>query len=91
MTPSSGGEQTRPLQLELYGRSYCHLCDEMLAALAPLREEFGFTVEVVDVDADAALEQRFGILVPVLMHADTELCHYHLDAAKVRAYLAKLS
>ncbi|MBK5106403.1 MAG: glutaredoxin family protein [Burkholderiales bacterium] len=63
----------------------------MLAALAPLREEFGFTVEVVDVDADAALEQRFGILVPVLMHADTELCHYHLDAAKVRAYLAKLS
>jgi len=86
-----GGEHKRLLQLKLYGRSYCHLCDEMLAALAPLGEEFGFTVEVIDVDTDPALEQRFGMLVPVLIHADTELCHYHLDAARVRAYLAKLS
>ena len=77
-------------QLTLYGRSYCHLCDEMLAALATLRGEFGFAVDVVDVDRNAALEQRFGTLVPVLMHAGTELCHYHLDAGKVRAYLVKI-
>jgi len=75
------------LRLTLYGRGYCHLCDEMLAALDTLRGEFGFAVDVVDVDSDTALEQRFGILVPVLMHAGTELCHYHLDAGKVRAYL----
>lgn len=78
------------LWLTLYGRSYCHLCDEMLAALAPLRQELGFAVDVVDVDRDEALEQRFGALVPVLMHADTELCHYHLDASKIRAYLIKI-
>ena len=78
------------LRLTLYGRSYCHLCDEMLAALASLRGECGFDVDVVDVDSDAALEQRFGTLVPVLMHAGTELCHYHLDAGKVRAYLVKI-
>ena len=79
------------LRLTLYGRSYCHLCDEMLAALASLRGEFRFAVDVVDVDSDAALEQRFGILVPVLMHAGTELCHYHLDAGKVRAYLGSVN
>jgi thioredoxin reductase (NADPH) len=78
------------LRLTLYSRSYCHLCDEMLAALATLRGEFGFAVDVVDVDSDAALEQRFGILVPVLTHAGTELCHYRLDAGKVRAYLVKI-
>ncbi len=78
------------LRLRPYGRSCCHLCDEMLAALGPLRDEFGFAIDAVDVDGDAALGQRFGTLVPVLMHADTELCHYHLDAAKVRAYLAKI-
>jgi len=84
--PSAGGRAT--LRLTLYGRGYCHLCEEMLAALAPLREEFGLAIDVVDVDSDAALEERFGALVPVLMHAGTELCHYHLDAGKVRAYLA---
>jgi len=61
----------------------------MLAALAPLRGEFGFALEVIDIDSDPDLEQRFDALVPVLMHADTELCHYHLNAGKVRAYLAK--
>jgi thiol-disulfide isomerase/thioredoxin len=78
------------LRLILYGRSYCHLCDEMLAAITALQEEFAFAVDVVDVDSDPILEQRFGNLVPVLVHADTELCHYHLDSGKVRAYLAKI-
>ncbi len=85
----SGSDGATP-RLTLYGRSYCHLCDEMLAALAPLLGEFGVAVDVVDVDSDAALERRFGTLVPVLLHADTELCHYHLDTAKVRAYFAKI-
>jgi hypothetical protein len=61
----------------------------MLAALEPLRIEFGFAVDVIEVDSDTALEQRFGALVPVLTHAGAELCHYHLDATKVRAYLVK--
>lgn len=78
------------MRLTLYGRNDCHLCDEMLAALDLLRGEFRFAVEVVDVDRDAALEQRFGTLVPVLMHAGTELCHYRLDAGKIRAYLAEI-
>lgn len=75
--------------LTLYGRSYCHLCDEMLDQLHLLRGELGFTVEVVDVDHDPALEKRFGDLVPVLMAGETELCHYHLDSDRVRAHCAE--
>jgi hypothetical protein len=85
LKPSASSGKT--LHFTLLGRNYCHLCDEMLAALSPLREEFGFTVDVIDVDRDAALEQRYGMFVPVLMHDEVELCHYHLDTAKVRAYL----
>ncbi len=87
MRSSGKGTDAR---LTLYGRGYCHLCDEMLAALEPLRREFSIDVDLVDVDCDAALEQRYGSLVPVLVHAGAELCHYHLDAAKVRAYLVKI-
>jgi thioredoxin reductase (NADPH) len=88
VSADAGGAATP--RLTLFGRSYCHLCDDMFAALAPLRSEFGFSVEVVDIDSDPVLEQRFDTLVPVLMHGDTELCHYHLDAGKVRAYLVKI-
>jgi hypothetical protein len=88
--PSGSARGTPRIQLTLFGRSHCHLCEEMLAGLEPLRMEFGFAVDVIDVDSDTTLEQRFGVLVPVLTHAGTELCHYHLDATKVRAYLAKI-
>ncbi len=76
-----------PPELTLYSRSWCHLCDDMLAGLRALPAGRPFLVTVIDVDADAALEQRFGDRVPVLMHGDRELCHYHLDVAAVTEYL----
>jgi thioredoxin reductase (NADPH) len=76
------------IELTLISRSYCHLCHDMAVALEPLAEEFGATVTVVDVDKDPALEARYDEWVPVLLHGDMELCHYHLDVAKTREYLA---
>jgi len=87
--------------LTLYSRRYCHLCDDMLAALDALRSEGGkggefsggFDVSVVDVDTDPELIARYDELVPVLV-GDTEniireLCHYRLDVTAVRAYLGE--
>jgi thiol-disulfide isomerase/thioredoxin len=76
----------------LYSRSWCHLCEDMLAALqklAPAGQPFD--VDVVDVDADPALVERFDELVPVLFGRldEPELCHYFLDEAAVRAYLER--
>ena len=76
------------IDLTLLGRSYCHLCHEMEVALAPLAEEFGASVTVLDVDSDPALEARYDQLVPALLHGEAELCHYFLDETKVREYLA---
>ena len=79
------------LHLTLFGRRYCHLCDDMLAALEAMRwDTVPFTVEVIDVDADPALEARFDELVPVLFGdlAAPELCHYFLDPAAVRAWIS---
>ncbi|CAB1369363.1 Glutaredoxin (fragment) [Denitratisoma oestradiolicum] len=60
----------------------------MLAALEALRGQHGFEVRVVDVDADPVLEARYDEWVPVLEAEGRELCHYFLDEAKVREYLA---
>jgi len=75
----------------LYSRSWCHLCDDMLAALLALQTDSQrFSVDVIDVDADPALVARFDELVPVLFGdlAQPELCHYFLDEAAVRRYVA---
>jgi thiol-disulfide isomerase/thioredoxin len=78
---------TKPAPLTLYGRAWCHLCDEMRAALGPLATEFGVQLEVVDIDADPVLEARYNERVPVLVCEGVELCHYHLDEGRVRAAL----
>lgn len=79
----------------LYARSYCHLCDDMLAALQALQSpQRAFTVAVVDIDAlagqgDSGPLDRFDELVPVLFGdlAAAPLCHYFLDEAAVRHWL----
>jgi hypothetical protein len=80
-------------RLRLYSRNYCHLCHDMLAALEALRGVPGtppFEIDVLDVDADPALEAKYDELVPVLADAEgRELCHYFLDAPKVLGYLAR--
>jgi len=76
------------IELTLLSRNYCHLCHDMEVALAPLAAEFDAQVNVIDVDANPALETKYDELVPVLLHGDVELCHYFLDTPKVREYLA---
>jgi len=76
------------IELTLISRGYCHLCHDMEVAIKPLAEEFGAQVTIVDVDANPDLEARYDELVPVLLHGETELCHYFLDEAKTREYLS---
>ena len=76
----------------LYSRGYCHLCQEMLDALQALQSAAQpFCVEVIDVDADPALVEKYDELVPVLFGdlAGPKLCHYFLDEGRVRQYLAQ--
>jgi hypothetical protein len=80
------------IHFTLYSRSWCHLCEDMLAALRAFmaREGLPYSVDVVDVDADPALVARFDELVPVLFGEDLdepELCHYFLDEAALRRHL----
>lgn len=81
----------------LYSRSYCHLCEDMLLELQHMLQvkQLKLDIQVVDVDADEALLEKYDELVPVLIGRDQsgnshELCHYHLDHTRVNTYLAAL-
>lgn len=78
------------MRLTLYSRTWCHLCDEMIAGLQPLQARFHFELEVIDVDSDAGLEALYGEDVPVLVHGGAELCRHRLDSRLVTDYLAKI-
>ena len=79
------------LELTLLVRAYCHLCDEMRVALQPLADAAGAQVIEIDIDANPALESRWGERVPVLLLGSVEqgheLGHHRLDAACVERAL----
>ena len=75
------------MRLTLMFREYCSLCHQMQAALQPYQAQYGFALDVVDVDADAALEAKYNELVPVLLHGEHEICHWFLEEDKLKAYL----
>lgn len=80
------------IKFTLYSRSWCHLCEDMLAALNAMQTDaLRFDVDVIDVDADEALVARFDELVPVLYGdlSEPELCHYFLDRDAVSAWIAR--
>lgn len=82
-------------KLTVLSRTYCHLCDDLIAALrAYLGTQGGdVAVEVVDIDAFPALEAVWGDKVPVLLAGEggqEEICHYFFDQARLDAYFAEV-
>ena len=73
------------IPLTLYMRQGCHLCEDMEKLVHELLEPGSFTLKLVDIDTDPALKSRFNEWVPVLEHADQEICHHFLDLKALRA------
>jgi thioredoxin reductase (NADPH) len=77
------------LELTLYYREQCHLCDAMRKALvAFIRNHPSVSWQEIDIDRDTGLIRRFDARVPVLCHGDTEICHYFFDESALIAVLA---
>ncbi|MBY0525431.1 MAG: glutaredoxin family protein [Gemmataceae bacterium] len=54
------------LRLIMFTRKGCHLCDDAWHLLEAARQKYGFLLESVDVDREAALLEKYGGKVPVI-------------------------
>ena len=77
------GNQT----LTLYVRAGCHLCDDMLQQLGSVQQQYDFSLNIVDIDADSFLKLRYGERVPVLAEGEKEICHYYFNQEAIVTYL----
>ncbi|HXU53710.1 MAG TPA: glutaredoxin family protein [Casimicrobiaceae bacterium] len=71
---------------------WCHLCDDMRAALAPIAALHGLAVVEIDIDTDPTLGAAYAERVPVLFAGDVaggrEICCGRLDRAALATALA---
>jgi predicted DCC family thiol-disulfide oxidoreductase YuxK len=69
-----------PPELTLYFHEWCHLCDDMRAALAPLVEAGRLRLREIDLESHPEFAPAYALRIPVLVGADgRELCHGRLD------------
>lgn len=55
------------LDITLYGREECGLCDKLRDAIRPLEQELNLTIHQVDIDSRSDWKQRFGLIIPLLV------------------------
>ena len=75
------------LDVVLYVREGCHLCDDFLVDLSLDLGPAYRDLSVVDVDHDPELAARYGLRVPVLEVTGQVACEGRYDAARVRRAL----
>ncbi len=77
------------MELVLYYREHCHLCDAMRKALLAFKgKQPAVDWREVDIDRDTDLIRAYDARVPVLCYGDVEICHYFFDETALRAALA---
>lgn len=78
-----------PLEVMLYTRPGCHLCDEAKSQIAPLLAEFGTRLHEVNIDADPALRERYNLDVPVIFLAGRKIAKHRVDLSQFRRQLVE--
>ena len=79
------------LSVILYTRPGCHLCDEMKDVIRRVAQHVPLALEEIDISADAELEARYRVEIPVLMIDGKKVAKYRIAEDDLRRILASRS
>ena len=68
------------MTVTLYSKPGCHLCEDVLERLQGMQSELRFTLEEVDITADAQLFARYRYEIPVVLKDGVEIARGAIDA-----------
>jgi glutaredoxin len=75
------------MEVVLYTKAGCHLCEVARQAIEPFREEFGFTFRVISLESDPALRERYALNIPVILLDGREVARHKVSPGEFRRKL----
>ncbi|MGB9434535.1 MAG: glutaredoxin family protein [Candidatus Acidiferrum sp.] len=75
------------LEVTVYTRPGCHLCEEAKALMRPLLIEFGGTLREVNIDEDDELAERYSWDIPVIFVGGRKAGKHRVDLRQFRRQL----
>jgi glutaredoxin len=76
-----------PLDVTIYSRPGCHLCEEAKSQIAPLLQEFGAHLTEINIDEDAQLRALYDYDVPVIFLGARKAAKHRVDLLQFRRQL----
>ena len=76
-------------EVTIFGRTGCHLCENVVNSLEPLAEPLQFKITEKLIDGDKELEDLYGQLIPVIHIDGKYFSHFRLDVDEFKAFLEK--
>jgi len=75
------------IALTIYSRPGCHLCDEMKAVLQRVAAGGNVTIAEFDISTDPALQNLYGLEIPVLLINGKKVAKYRITEDALRRAL----
>jgi len=75
------------LEVTLYSKPGCHLCEAAKTAIEPLLEEFSAPLREVSIDGDAVLTERYGWDIPVIFVGSRKAAKHRVNVKQFRRQL----
>ncbi len=80
-----------PLEVTLYTRPGCHLCEDAKRLILPLLHEFHALLREVNIDEDPQLTALYGLDIPVIFIGTHKAAKHRVNPAQFRRQLEKAS
>ena len=77
------------IEVTVYSRSNCHLCEVALEVISEIRNEFEFTITKILIDGNAELEEKYGEQVPVILINNQPHDFFRVDPERFRLAISK--
>lgn len=77
------------MNLVLFSKPGCHLCEEMRALLDEVQPEHGFTLEEIDITRDTDLFAQYRYEIPVLMKDGREIARGRISDRELTTLLSE--
>ena len=78
------------IEVSIYSRSNCHLCEVALEVLNQMRSELDFNITKILIDGNLELEEKYGEQVPVILINDKPHDYFRVDPERFRTAISNL-
>ena len=78
------------IDIEIYSRPGCHLCDEAKKVIERIQRRIPFTLRVINVETDPSLEREYGEQIPVVFINGKKAFKYHINEAEFESKVKRL-